>query len=51
VPDQVLQPRPTWADPAAYDAQAQDLARRFVENFQPFASQVAPQVAAAGPRG
>jgi len=50
VPESVLQPRPTWADPAAYDARAQELARRFVENFQPFASQVAPQVLAAAPR-
>ena len=50
MPDQVLQPRTTWADGAAYDAQAGDLARRFTENFRQFAGQVAPEVAAAGPR-
>jgi phosphoenolpyruvate carboxykinase (ATP) len=51
VPSDVLQPRNTWADGAAYDAQASDLARRFTENFKQFAAQVSPEVAAAGPRG
>src|SRR5262249_52825355 len=50
VPDALLQPRNTWADSAAYDAQARALARRFNENFKQFASQVSPEVAGAGPR-
>jgi phosphoenolpyruvate carboxykinase (ATP) len=29
VPDEVLQPRSTWPDPAAYDAKAADLAAQF----------------------
>ena len=33
VPPEVLDPRRTWADPAAYDAQAAKLADMFVKNF------------------
>jgi len=36
VPDQVLQPRSTWADTGQYDAKAQDLKRRFDENYAKF---------------
>ncbi|MFO1540378.1 MAG: phosphoenolpyruvate carboxykinase (ATP) [Chloroflexota bacterium] len=50
VPDAVLQPRGTWADPAAYDAQARRLAAMFAENFTRFAGSVPPEVAQAGPR-
>lgn len=50
VPSEVLQPRNTWADPKAYDTQAQDLARRFTENFKQFEQDVTPEVRAAGPR-
>jgi phosphoenolpyruvate carboxykinase (ATP) len=48
VSTQLLDPRSTWSDPAAYDAKAQELARLFRENFGRFAD-VDPQVAAAGP--
>jgi|SRR5579859_829498 len=51
VPAELLQPRHTWADQAAYDAGAGELARRFAENFKQFTSMVPPEVAAAGPRG
>ena len=49
VPSGVLDPRATWADDAAYDAQAEKLARMFAENFRSYADGVPPSVAAAGP--
>jgi len=49
VPDGVLAPRATWADPAAYDTQARKLATMFRENFEQYRLQVPAAVAAAGP--
>ena len=49
VPAEVLQPRSTWSDAAAYDAQARKLARMFVENFRTFADGVSPETLAAAP--
>jgi phosphoenolpyruvate carboxykinase (ATP) len=50
VPAEVLNPRSTWADPAAYDVQARKLAAMFAENFKAFAGQVPAEVLSAGPR-
>ena len=50
VPADVLDPRSTWSDKAAYDTQAQKLARMFIENFKTFEGQVDPGVVAAGPK-
>jgi phosphoenolpyruvate carboxykinase (ATP) len=50
VPSDVLDPRGTWSDPAAYDQQATKLAAMFVENFKTFEAHVAPGVKEAGPR-
>ena len=50
VPDAVLQPRPTWADPAAYDARARQVAELFRKNFALYAEACSPEVRAAGPR-
>jgi phosphoenolpyruvate carboxykinase (ATP) len=50
VPSEVLDPRSTWGDKAAYDAQAKKLATMFVENFKTFEGDVDRSVIDAGPR-
>jgi phosphoenolpyruvate carboxykinase (ATP) len=50
VPTEVLNPRNTWKDKKAYDAQARRLARLFEENFQQFKENVPDHVKDAGPR-
>jgi phosphoenolpyruvate carboxykinase (ATP) len=50
VPAEVLDPRETWQDKEGYDAQAQRLARMFVENFEDFAPGVPDSVRRAGPK-
>ncbi len=50
VPDEVLDPRAAWADPAAYDAAAKGLVQRFVDNFATFADLVDEDVKAAAIR-
>jgi phosphoenolpyruvate carboxykinase (ATP) len=50
VPSEVLDPRRTWSDSAAYDAQARKLATMFIENFKTFEGDVDPAVIAAGPK-
>jgi phosphoenolpyruvate carboxykinase (ATP) len=50
VPDNILDPRKTWSDSAAYDAQAKRLAALFRKNFEQFAASVLPAVREAGPR-
>jgi phosphoenolpyruvate carboxykinase (ATP) len=49
VPSDILLPRQTWANPAAYDEQARKLARMFHENFAPYRTEVSAAVGAAGP--
>jgi phosphoenolpyruvate carboxykinase (ATP) len=49
VPTEVLTPRNTWKDPAAYDQKAHDLARRFNENFKKYADGVSEAVRAVAP--
>jgi len=51
VPSDVLDPRGTWKDGAAYDAQAAKLATMFRDNFKAFEAQVADAVKQAGPKG
>lgn len=50
IPQEVLNPRKTWKDPVAYDAQAKKLAAMFQENFKQFADGVPEEVLTAGPR-
>jgi len=50
VPAEVLIPRDTWSDGAAYDAQAKKLAGMFRENFDKF-SGASEAIRNAGPRG
>ena len=50
VPREILMPKGTWPDPAAYDRQARKLAARFEENFHLFEKEVPQAVRAAGLR-
>ncbi len=50
VPTAALDPRSTWVDGTAYDAQAQKLAVMFTENFKSFEGQVSEEVRQAGPQ-
>jgi phosphoenolpyruvate carboxykinase (ATP) len=50
VPMEILDPRATWSDAGAYDAQAKKLAEMFRTNFEKFGS-VAERIKAAGPQG
>lgn len=50
VPDNVLNPRNTWQDTAAYDAAASKLATQFVKNFDKYAAGVDPAILAAAPK-
>ena len=49
VATELLNPRSTWSDRNAYDAQAQRLAELFRANFQQFAHDVSAAVAQVGP--
>ena len=46
VPDEVLDPRAAWADPAAYDAAARKLAGLFAKNFERFEAHASDAVKA-----
>ncbi|MBC8090148.1 MAG: phosphoenolpyruvate carboxykinase (ATP) [Phycisphaerae bacterium] len=51
VPSEVLDPRATWKDGAAYDAQAQKLAGMFRDNITKFGDVVPANILEAGPKG
>jgi phosphoenolpyruvate carboxykinase (ATP) len=51
VPDEILWPRNTWADKAAYDATAKKLAGLFRDNFKQYEASASEAVRAAAPRG
>ena len=49
VPSEILVPRDTWADKAAFDAAERKLAGLFRANFEKYAAGVSAEIAAAGP--
>ncbi|MGI9107468.1 MAG: hypothetical protein ACR2G4_14620 [Pyrinomonadaceae bacterium] len=50
VPAEVLSPRNTWQDPAAYDRKARELAERFNRNFKKYEDGVSAEVRAVAPK-
>ncbi len=50
VPSEVLNPRDTWEDKAAYDEKAAELARSFVNNFKKFEDKASAEILAAAPK-
>jgi phosphoenolpyruvate carboxykinase (ATP) len=50
VPDDILMPEKVWPNEAQYAHKADELARRFIENFRSFENFVDESILAAGPR-
>lgn len=50
VPDDILDPRATWDDPAAYDEKAKALAAMFRENFKEFEDRASEDLLSGGPK-
>ena len=50
LPSEIMNPRDTWADKAAYDAQAKKLAKMFQDNFTKKYPNMPKNIAEAGPK-
>ena len=50
VPAEILNPRQTWVDKAAYDETANNLAGKFVKNFEKFAAETSQEILNAAPK-
>lgn len=51
VPSEILIPRNTWSDKAAYDRQANKVGALFRKNFEKYADKAGAEVLAAAPKG
>lgn len=50
VPTEILNPRNTWSDKSLYDTKANDLAGKFVKNFEQYAEGASAEILAAAPK-
>ena len=50
VPDEIMNPRNSWKDKAAYDRKARELAVMFEKNFAENASDASAEIKEAGPK-
>ncbi len=50
VPSELLDPRSTWKDKAAFDATERKLAKFFIDNFKKFEAGADPKIKAGGPQ-
>jgi phosphoenolpyruvate carboxykinase (ATP) len=48
-PTEILNPKSTWKDAAAYDATAKNLGQQFIKNFEKYAAGVSAEILAAAP--
>jgi phosphoenolpyruvate carboxykinase (ATP) len=51
VPNEILNPRNTWEDKAAYDEKANELAKKFNDNFKQFADNASQEILDGAPKG
>lgn len=49
VPENLLDPRNTWENKEAYDAQARELAAKFIQNFKKYDAIADPEILSASP--
>ncbi len=50
VPSEILNPKDTWADKAAFDETANNLAAQFVKNFEKFEAETSEAILSAAPK-
>ena len=50
VPNAVLNPRDTWRNEEEYDVMAENLAQRFIKNFEKYKAKAAAEIIKAGPK-
>jgi phosphoenolpyruvate carboxykinase (ATP) len=50
VPNAVLNPRDTWRNEEEYDVMAENLAQRFIKNFEKYKAKAAAEIINAGPK-